>query len=249
MGRLSLIIISAFVVLILPTASARAGTIWQWTHEASGEGWARVFDGGAAQFDSEFTGGLGDPFLSFGALDDTRPGTSGAAYGTGGRSWILTPGDELIVGVDFGTGYVSGSRIDGDLPGGEGAGTLSSVIEFVMPVDELQWRISADVRRSAGFIGSSRFLVENVTRSETLLDLRLPEVFETTLSGRAGDLIRVSSEISGSGSFPEGVAGLGSYNGFMQLSFTIPEPGVIWLVGAGAVVLSGRKRPQRVKAP
>ena len=24
----------------------RADDIWQWTHEASGEGWAHVFDGG-----------------------------------------------------------------------------------------------------------------------------------------------------------------------------------------------------------
>ncbi len=229
-------------------ATARGETIWQWTHEASGSGTANVFDGEAVDTGFDATIGLRDPLMQFSAFDSTRSDIRDPAradYITSGSSRLFAIDDRLSVRVIVVTGYFSGFRIDGDHPGGEGGGTLSSVIEFVMPVDEIQMRLSANIALTTGFTGSIRLLAENLTRLETVVDLTSPGEIRGTLPGRAGDVIRVSSEIDGSGGVPAGGSGHGLYEGEVLLNFTIPEPGSIWLVGGSLMVLSRRKATER----
>ena len=221
--------------------AAHAGTIWQVNQEVSGEGWAHVFDGGPVVTDSVAPGPLGLAFL---ALDDTRPGTDGASFATSGRS-LISPSEEqglFYLDIYFSTAYGSSWLPGGDQPGGEGAGWLTSVIEFRMPVDELEWSGSLSIRDpSPGFYGSASVLVENVTQSLTLMELTSGFGFERTLSGHAGDVIRITTEMSGGGSAPAGYWLVRGYSPGMGMLFTIPEPGAGILLLSALVVLRRRR--------
>jgi len=227
--------------VVLPVT--RGETIWQWTHEASGSGSANVFNGGPMVFKSDSTDGPQDGFMSFVASDDTRPGIFGARFGTGGDSVLSTGGgDAFALALAFDSGYSARSRPAADRPGGEGEGTLSSVIEFVMPQDELSWRTILSVTLSPGYHGSTRIVVENITKSTVLRELTGNVFDDSVLSGAAGDLIRVSSEISGGGSTPPGVPGSFGYDVSLLLAFRVPEPGTAVLVLIGAGMLTVRRR-------
>ena len=251
MGRLRLIIISAVVVLTLLTGRARAETIWQWRHAASGAGWAHVFDGGPVEFDSDSAASAeGDslPFferaMSFSASDwTTSPGVLAALYGTAGRSEVLSSDEQINVNFRFSTGYSATLFLGSDRPGGEGAGSMSSVAEFVMPVDELSWWSSMSVRETPGFSGSMRFVVDNVTQSTTIFDASSGARPPETLSGRPGDLIRFTFEASGQGSGPPGIPFFGVYRVSLQNEFVIPEPGTFALLGVAvlAILATGRR--------
>ena len=101
---------------------ASAGTIWQWTHQAEGEGWAHVFDGGPVETDSGYTPFQTTRGMSFSAFDDTRAGVLGAGFGSSGRSQITDQGETLLLVVDFNASYYADSRVGADRPGGEGGG-------------------------------------------------------------------------------------------------------------------------------
>jgi hypothetical protein len=109
---------------------AEAGSIWQWTHQASGGGTANVFDGGPTESDFEKTTALDDPTMTFLTDDFTRPGSLGASVGSSGQSRILgASADSFGVSIRYRVGYSPSSFARGDNPGGEGEGSLSSVIE------------------------------------------------------------------------------------------------------------------------
>ena len=56
---------------------------------------------------------------------------------------------------------------------------------------------------------------------------------DTILAAHAGDVIRISSQMSGSGSAAAGVASTRQYETDLDMLFTIPEPGSILLLLAG----------------
>jgi hypothetical protein len=216
--------------------------LWQVTHKVSGEGWAHVFDGGPVVTDSASPrAGV----LGFLALDYTRPGTDGASFATSGHSSVSASDEQgtFYLDVYFYTAYGSSWLPGGDQPGGEGAGWLTSVIEFPMPGDELEWAGSllAD-EPSPGFYGSASVLVENVTQSITLMELTSGSGFERTLTGRTGDVIRITTEMSGGGSAPPGYWLVRGYSPSMGMLFTVPEPGAGILLVSALFVLHRRKR-------
>jgi len=205
--KIPFLVVLAAISTIVGPAVARGGTIWQWTHEASGEGTANVFDGGAVEFGAGRTFPPDDASMAFGATDATRFGTLGGRHVTSGSSRITSNSEILAVRVDFSTDYSADSRRDADRPGGEGEGWINSVIEFVMPVDELAWGRDLRIRDTSFFSGSTRVVVENLTRSTTLIDLVDEELTLVTLSGQAGDVIRITTDMSGRGRVAAGISG------------------------------------------
>jgi hypothetical protein len=227
-------------------AAAEAGEIPVLLHEAQGGGWANVFDGGPMVVDSESTSGPDDLLMRFRALDKMGSGSLGAVFDTFGRSWITNNDDDsdLNVRVWFSSGYFPSFFPGGDRPGGAGAGQLRSVIEFVMPTEELEWVYWLDVTEFSDFEGSTEVVFENVTQSQTILTLTgevLPAV-ETVLRGEVGDVIRITSMMSGGGSIPANLTASGVYSGLLSARFTvIPEPGTASLLGVGVLFLVRRR--------
>jgi PEP-CTERM motif len=244
MNRVSLTI--AVGLSSLFAAAAGAGEIPVLLHEAQGGGWANVFDGGPLRFDTESTSGPDDTLMLFGAVDRTRLGNLGAVFDTFGRSWITNDDEDtgLNVRVWFAAEYVPSFFPGGDRPGGAGAGLLRSVIEFVMPTEELEWVYWLDLTEDSGFEGSTEVVFENVTQSRTILTLTgevLPAV-ETVLRGEVGDVIRITSMMSGGGTVPADVTSAGVYGGELSAYFAvIPEPGTTSLLGVGALFLVRRR--------
>ncbi len=112
-----------------------------------------------------------------------------------------------------------------------------------MPVDELEWMGVLSIHEpSPGFTGSTSIVVENVSQSLTLAELTGDSGFETTLSGQTGDLIRITTDMSGGGSAPADVWLVRGYNPRMGMHFTIPEPGAGLLLVSALPVLRRRKR-------
>ena len=245
-------IILLMAAVSLGGAPARAGEIWEWewTHEAAGEGWANVFDGGAVVSDSGATGGPLDWDMHFLAADRIPAGAQTASYSTSGSSWVALYGETretLRISVDFGTRYYASSHIGADRPGGEGRGSMWAVIEFFMPADELEWSWSFSISQGAGFSGTVELLVENLTRSETLFDWPggiIPDD-PAIVKGETGNLIRVSYTASGQGHVDPGVASIGSYWPHLTFRFTVPEPGTLWLLATGVLLVMRRRLPER----
>ncbi len=115
---------------------------------------------------------------------------------------------------------------------------LSSVIEFAMPTDELHWFYELDIDDMYGppFTGATHVLIENVTRSEILVetDTSIPDV-ETVLQGSTGDLIRITTQMMGIGTMGPGSGR--EYDTDLQMRFVIPEPGTAYLFSFGALAL------------
>jgi len=221
---------------------ASAGTIWQWTHQAEGEGWANVYDGGPVRYDSEATLGPDDDHMSFVAADNTRPGSFGASYGTGGISRVYTDGDQLMLHVFFSTSYTASSHIAADRTGGEGHGWMTSVVEFVAPADDLLWSLTWFGGQSPGFSGSTHLLVENVSQSTVLLDVLTRTQGDMVLHAERGDLVRVSLDISGEGSFPAASPGGPAYYVDVVNEFTVPEVDAVGLLMMGVALIGARRR-------
>jgi len=224
---------------------ARAGTIWQWTHDAQGKGTARVYDGGPAVTATGRTTFLDDDLMQFLARDDTRPGTVGGSFGVSGSSWIIPHEDRFRLRARFAAYYFADSRPSSDRPGGEGEGWLTSVVEFVTPVEELVWIADLDVRRTTGFSGTLDILVENVTKSQTIGHITGDAVFGQNLLLDAGDVVRITTESSGQGTIPPDIAFIGEYSASLLMDFIIPEPATVWLLGIA--VLACRARRKEVK--
>jgi len=236
------------LVLVFGAAAARANEFTFSWHEASGSGSANVFDGGPVVSDSTNSGGPNSPGIGFSAVDDTGPGSSNAIASVLGRSQIFdVPSEEfgaegIKVLVDFRAAYFPSLFPSGDRPGGMAEASLSSVIEFEMPADEIVWAYQLLIRDTSLFSGSTSVVVENVTQSETLLTLT-EQMFaiKSTLSGNTGDLIRITSQMSGSGSAPAGITSSRSYTSNLGMVFLVPEPSTLALLLFGALLT--RKRP------
>ncbi len=123
---------------------------------------------------------------------------------------------------------------------------MTSVVEFVMPVDTLRWGVVFNIVKQPRYSGSGSLLVENITRSETLLDESSSEtmffLLETTIDGRAGDLIRVSIAASASGAVAPGVVSSGGFDMGVRQLFIVPEPASLSLLGLGAFFVFKRRR-------
>jgi hypothetical protein len=180
--------------------------------------------------------------MSFIANDGTGTGSFNAFATAFGQSWIVELGDELRVLVDFDVTYSPSLFPGGDRPGGTAEGRLSSVIEFPLPADDVFWAYKLRIDDTVDFDGASLVVVENVSASRTLLELNstMPGFVNTTLSGQAGDLIRITSEMSGSGSAAPGVSTSRRYDADLDMVFMIPEPGSLVLLLAGLAVVSRR---------
>ena len=222
---------------------AQAGELWTWTNSAVGEGLGQVFDGGPPVTDSVDLQGTTASFLAFRATDGTRPGSLGAHASANGASRVAEFDQSMRVLVDFSASYAASLFPGGDRPGGRAEGTFTSIIEFVMPVDQLDWFYGLGITEDAGFDGASSVVVENVTQGTTLLTLTLEIGNDTVLTAHAGDLIRITSQMSGSGEAPGDLALDQGYSTLVDMIFTIPEPATFVLLALGAVVaLRGKRR-------
>ena len=237
----------ASAVFFTAAPLARAGTIWNWTHEASGSGSANVFDGGPTVFDDGATTDPTDPIMNFNASDRTQNSSFGAGAAASGSSRILEASDDVFrVWIKFTVGYFPSGFPGGDNPGGQAEGQLSSVIEFTMPAEKLTWYYQLLIDETGAFHGDTNVFVQNVTQSRTLLQLS-SEVFsvQTTLFADKGDTIRITSEMSGAGSM--GPGSFREYQSTAEMFFIVPEPQTFLLLALGAIFTfqKPRRNPTR----
>ncbi len=236
-------IVTGFVLTGLLCEPAAAEGIWFSFHEASGSGWGNVFDGGPPVTAEGATTGPDDDRMSFLAADRTQIGAHGATAWASGASRIIPIDDDAMqFVVDFSASYAPGLFQGGDNTGGAAAGELHSVIEFVMPVEELAWSYELRIDDTIDFAGDTHIVLENVTQGEILLDLTSKvSLVVTTLTGHPGDLLRLTSNMSGSGS--TNPAPTRQYHTAFGMILTIPEPGSILLLIP--TVLCSRRRGRR----
>lgn len=217
--------ILTMTALSLAADTARAGDFTFSHHEASGSGWANLFDGGPPISAQGSTFSPTDLSMSFLALDLTMPGSLGASAEAVGGSFIsqLSEVDGIRVGVELNTLYLPSLFPGGDNPGGAAEGELSSVIEFIMPADEIVWSYQLIIDEDAPlFEGSTLVVFENVTQSQTRLTLTEEVLFQKkeTLFANAGDLMRITSAMSGSGS--NGPGSSKQYEANLIMRFVVP---------------------------
>jgi len=148
----------------------------------------------------------------------------------------------MEVTVDLRAVYTPSLFPEGDRPGGTAEAELLSVIEFKLPADKIPWEYAMTVDVSTGFDGSTSVIVENVTASSTLLSITEDVPFtQTYLAGTAGDLIRITSDISGGGTAPASATFTREYETQMRMVFTVPEPATALLICVGSFLLIPRK--------
>jgi hypothetical protein len=234
----------SLVVLASGAGGASAGLFTFSMHDASGSGSANVYDGGPVRFDSDSTEGPDDRRVKFLAYDTTQSGSLGASAAAEGRSELFPNVMELAVEVELDVEYIPSFFPGGDRPGGEAEAILSSIIEFIMPADEIEMLYFLDIHDTIGFTGSTLAVVENVTQSQTLLTLSEDGPLGLMmLPGSAGDVIRISTDMSGSGSAPAGEDSIRQYDTMLYMLFTIiPEPATLTLLMFGAVTVMGHRR-------
>ncbi len=239
----------AILLGVLCPSAGSAGTIWDFAHAASGEGWASVFDGGPPVHDSEAETGPDDTSVRFLALDRTinSPPAMVADADASGRSVIGIDDNIMIVSLNFRASYTPSFDPNGDRPGGTSEGSFMSVVEFAMPADELDWSAFQRVQLSAFYSGRSTIVVENVSAGEDLIAFteedKVVGLEHMTLSGQEGDIIRISSEMSGAGSVPAGPVGLFRFDVNTDFMFThVPEPGALALLALGSLLTRRRRR-------
>ena len=231
----------SLVALTAPLCPADSFTFSH--HEASGWGMAQVFDGGDAVTDGGILTDPTDPDFRFRARDLTSAGSYGASAKASGISDIVPQtGGGFRVLVEFRAVYDPSPYAAGDRPGGMAEGELFSLIEFVMPTDRIEWAYGFIISDTAGFEGSASAAVENVTRSQTILTLTETTGASTYLVANRGDVIRITSNMSGSGSGPAGSIASRQYGAEVDMIFRIPEPATFALVLAGGAALTIRRR-------
>lgn len=240
--RLASLLSACLLIAWMASPGALAGPITFSWHEFSGSGWANVFDGGPPFFDGGSGSGPDTDFWGFLAIDLTQPGSLGASAKAKGESRITDLDDGMSIRVELDTEYGPSFFPGGDNPGGAAEGELFSVIEFVMPLDEIFWAYQLRIDDTIDFDGSTHILFENVTQAETILETTT-EIFppiQTTLTANKGDLLRVTSTMSGGGS--TGPASVREYEAFLGMVFLIPEPSALTLLLFALPVLSRRRR-------
>jgi hypothetical protein len=241
--NLSRSVCALIVVSVCPSVHAASGGESVLTHHAgSGGGSAQLYDGGEVDTASFFDPGSLNPHLGFSAVDiSSQPGVFSAAMGSSGDSKIHFFEDEIFVTVNLTVSYGPSSQGGGDNPGGMGEGQLSSVIEFMNPVDSPAWTYILDIDDSPGFDGSSSILIENVTQNTTLVSLAdVTFGMETTLAADAGDIIRITSEMEGAGD-TGGPSGFRRYEADFQSLLLIPEPSTGFLLLTGLFAFRRRR--------
>jgi len=242
-------VVHVLTVVILGFARAQGGEFTFSRHIASGWGTAQVFDGGPPVTDSDAITLGNASRMSFAADDATRSGSRGAVAQAFGRSIVGTAPDALGIEVVFRATYDPSLFEDGDRPGGTSEGKLSSLIEFEIPARELIWFYVFDVDRTGGYSGSSSLLVENVTQSEVLLNLISDSpVTEARLAGRLGDLIRITTDIQGSGSATSSALTHRQYGTVLNMTFRVPEPSALLLFALGTYIVMHGRFLQRLRA-
>ncbi len=234
----------SFVLLVLALVPARAGAegIWNWTHQASGAGTANVFDGGPPVFDEGQTSDPTDRSMSFDAYDHTGSGSMAARAFAFGRSTVITtPDDSFRFHVEFIARYRPSPFPGGDNPGGEAEGELLSVFEFLMPADEIGLSYRLLIDETYQFTGSTAVVVENVTQGQFLLGLtaEVPQDW-ATFPGHTGDVIRITSMMSGSGTM--GPGSYKEYRSALVMWFSVPEPGTFLFLLGGVCAVSRKRR-------
>ncbi len=243
---------AGFLTVLFATAvTAHATELWQWEHEASFSGTANVFDGGPPVVRSRQTDGPDDRSLRASARDATQSGSQGASASAGGSSSINPDGEWLFVSVAFSVGYLSSAFPGGDNPGGEATGELSSVFNVVMPGSEVSVGFGLRIREDHPevFDGSTQVMIENITQSSIILELT-EEFFpdEALLLGvDAGDLIRITSTMSGQGSV--GPGSLRFYDSRFSLGFRVPEPSTACFLLPGLATLKAPRKRNFTKSP
>jgi hypothetical protein len=181
--------------------------------------------------------------MSGGASDITQPGSFGATAFGGGSSSIVIIEDQMVLDLRFTAAYFPSLFPGGDNPGGAAEAELSSIIEFVMPFDDVIWGYFLTIDDTVQFSGSTSVVFENVTQSEVILDLTSPEADEGILeSVHAGDLMRLTSIMSGTGD-TGGPAGTRQYGADFQLGSVVPEPATLTML-LPAVAFVSHKRPR-----
>ncbi len=244
-GLLLCIVLSASVSVAW--AGEGAGAFDSTWISTCGSGSANVFDGGGPHV-SEYACGSGSIDQASGFIisqsDFTQPGSGGAgAIASGGVDVSNFIDDLLGIRVDLLTGYFPSFSPGGDNPGGTAEGELLSIIEFEMPADTLEWeyRLDIDNLQPNPFTGSTSIVVENVTQSQTLLELdsETPNV-ATILRGAQGDLIRITSQMMGQGSMGPGSQKI--YASEFRTQFTVPEPRALGMFIAGLACTFLRRR-------
>ncbi len=239
MRHFDLTTMAGLAVLVVGAGGARAEGIWSPWHAFCGSATANVFDGGPPLHADGCLADPSEPFADVALSDFTQPGSMGAGASASTRSSVYAFVDQLSVSVRLSAGYSPSVFPGGDNPGGEADAELSSVIEFTMPVDELDWDHGLRLIEDAPFFeGSTLITVENVTQSQTLLTLtENTNIVFTTLQGAAGDLIRITSDISGAGSM--GPGSRKEYVSRVTMLF-VPEPHA-WMLLAIAIPLIRRR--------
>ncbi len=185
------------------TASAgSAGIDWQWSHQASGWGEARVFDNGPVVTDSDATTGPNDDFMQFVPVDRVGSGVNSASYRSTGSSRVTVGEQGLGLSLRFLSSYSATGPPGGPRPGGRGEGKLSSTFEFVMPAEAPLINLFMFIVEDSGYEGDTLVTIDNVTQFERLYTLSAFTRISEILSQPQGDLIRVTTEISGGGGVP-----------------------------------------------
>ncbi len=232
-----------FAVMIATMVHATAGEPLTFLrHSAVGWGTAQVFDGGPTVSDSGGTEDSDDSSMSFLAVDFTPGGSFGARASAAGRSSIASFEQSMGIVVDFVSKYSPSVFPGGDNPGGMAEGRIDSVIEFVMPVDELEWIYALRVEPEAPFQGFAQAVFQNLTTGEVLFDLTEPTaVLDATLRASTGDVMRLTTNLSGFGSMGPGSGR--EFDSQVRMILTIPEPSSLLLLAAGAATVLRRNRP------
>ncbi len=219
-------------------------------HEFCGSGSADLTDAGLPPQSDEFCNLGGPPDTvggGFWASDRTQPGSLGAGVeARGGSTTTPLTGGGLLVNIQIIAIYRPSAFPGGSNPGGVAEGEFMSVLEFLLPSDGLtapyQFRIDQDFP----FDGSASVEMENMTQSFGILNLDAHVgVSVTPPLGEAGDLIRITSMMQGSGSM--GPGSRKEYEAFFELVLLpVPEPSTALMLFFGTLMTTRRVRRERI---
>ncbi len=242
-----LMTVPAIVALLSGGASAEGELFEVIRHEVDGGGTVQLFDGGPPV--SEFISGNfpDEGILGFGVSDLTGIGAENSSIGASGLSTVgelSNPDPALRIITDLSVSYLGSGP---DRPGGTGQAEWTSIIEFIMPVEQAEWGLNFTQGVDPGFTQNSMVTVENVTANQTLLSVTEPfGIIDEFLVAEIGDVIRVTSVFSASGTAAPNVSGLFNSGATLGMELVIPEPATIGLVALGAsLCLLTRKRRGR----
>ncbi len=234
-------------VFFAAASAVQAGSIWQWTHGATGMGTSNVMDGGLSVMDTGHTTSLSDVRMTFNASDRTMSGSLGASARARGASTIdddFGYDGGLSVVVDLTVGYFPSGFPGGDNPGGSAEGETHSVFEFVAPSDGIEWFYRLDINNTFPFpfTGSANAVVENLTQAITVMtfDSEVDSEGFFPFPADAGDIIRITTDLMGEGGMGPGSSKI--YKADLGLVFRVPEPGSLLILFVGLAIVSRRRR-------